>query len=182
MAKGIFLLCFGDESKAGTKCKGLIDRLTQRRLLKCVFHAPIKEFSAEVREKILDISKQSHAALRAEIESELAELIQREFNVAVDADYIILNSFQIKSVRESSRNDEASILVCKTGKNPSQLENESVLFESIDERLSDKYIDVYAPVEWKDRADRGRKLIRLAPLIKEIIQRKIPTLQRKLDL
>jgi hypothetical protein len=177
-----FLLHFGNDNHAGTKCKGLIDRLTQRKLLKCVFHAPIKEFSAEVREKILDISKPLHAVLRAEIELELAELVQREFNVAVDADYTMLNSFQIKSVRESSRNDEASILVFKPGRNPSQLENESVLFESIDERLSDKFVDVYAPVEWKDRADRSRKLIKLVPLIKEVIQRKIPTLQRQLDL
>jgi hypothetical protein len=86
----------------------------------------------------------------------------------VNPDFTILHTYQIKSVRESSRNDEASILVEKQGL-PGKFEDESVLFSSINERLSDEYVEVYAPVSWPNVAERARHLNSIMPKIKEII-------------
>ncbi|MEI8242952.1 MAG: hypothetical protein WCI17_06765 [bacterium] len=48
---------------------------------------------------------------------------------------------------------------------------ESTLFASIDERLSDQYIEVYAPMEWKNHAEREQRLTHLVSTIKPILER-----------
>ena len=96
-------------------------------------------------------------------------------------DFVILHSYQIKSARESSRNDEASILVSRPGQIPSHLEKESTLFASIDERLSDQFVEIYAPIEWGERGDRERRLARLALPLKETVQKNLPAVQQRLE-
>lgn len=177
-----FLMTFGQDGKAGSKCRLLLERLLQRRLLKRVFHLPVRDFSAEAREQLLDLGKPGQSALRKKIELAVAFVLRDEFNVPVDSDFVILHSYQIKSARESSRNDEASILVSRPGQIPSQLEKESTLFASIDERLADQFVEVYAPVEWADRADRDCRLARLASPLKEAIQGNLPGLQQQLKI
>jgi hypothetical protein len=177
-----FLMTFGQEGKAGSKCKLLLDRLTERRLLKRVFHLPVREFTPEARERLLDLGKPDQSALRRKVEIEVASVLRDEFNEAVEPDLVILHSYQIKSARESSRNDEASILVSRPGQIPSHLEKESTLFASIDERLSDQFVEIYAPVEWGERADRDRRLARLAQPLKEAIQKNLPGIQQRLEL
>lgn len=59
------------------------------------------------------MGKPEAAALRATIENEIAKELAKEFKTKVNPDLTILHTYQIKSVRESSRNDEASILVEK---------------------------------------------------------------------
>ena len=176
-----FLLKFGQDGKPRAKSTQLLQHLIERHLLKRVFYVATKEFPAECKEKLTAITKPANAPLRRRIEKEIAELWQREFHEKVDHAFTILHSYQIKSVRESSRNDEASILVSKPGF-PGKFEDESVLFASINERLSKEYVEVYAPVSWVDRADRNKKLKRITPLIKEIIIQRIPKLQLSLDI
>jgi hypothetical protein len=94
--------------------------------------------------------------LRQAIEQEVAARIASELNEKVEADFTILHTYQIKSVRESSRNDEASILVGKSPNPPGKFEEESVLFSSINERFADQYVEVYAPISWSDHAERNR--------------------------
>jgi HD superfamily phosphohydrolase len=176
-----FMLKFGDEGKANAKCALLLNKLTRRELLKRVLYAPIKEFPAVIKEKLMAISRPQNSKLRIEIEKEIAKVLATECKTTVSSDFTILNTYQIKSVRESSRNDEASILVSKPTW-PVKFEDESVLFASINERFSDEYVEVYAPVIWSDRAERVKRLNRVVPLIKEIITTKIPSLQLSLDL
>ena len=127
------------------------------------------------------IGNRENSKLRTEIEKEITAVLRREFGSEVDPDFTILHTYQIKSVRESSRNDEASILVSKPGL-PGKFEDESVLFASINERFSDEYVEVYAAVSWRDRAERIKRLNKVSPLIKEILSTQIPTLQLSLKL
>lgn len=85
-------------------------------------------------------------------------------------------------MRESSRNDEASILVNKGAEKPGKFEDESVLFSSINERLSDEFVEVYAPVNWQEHAQRTKVLNRLSPLVKDLITTALSPIQLKLKL
>jgi hypothetical protein len=152
-----------------------------RQLLKRILYASIKEFPAECKEKLMAITKPVNARLRREIEKEISKVLSKEFEEKITPEFTVLHSYQIKSVRESSRNDEASILVHKPGF-PGRFEDESVLFASINERFSDEYVEIYAPVSWSDRAERNKRLKKVVPLIKEIIVSRIPTMQLALDI
>ncbi len=176
-----FLLKFGEEGKPKAKCAELLRRLMGRRMLKRLLYAPSKEFPAECKENLMAITRPENAVLRGEIEKEIANEVGKEFGCRIDPDFTILHTYQIKSVRESSRNDEASILVSRFGL-PAKFEDESILFASINERLSDEYVEVYGPVAWKDHADRTRRLNKLTPLIHEIIKNRIPSAQLSLKL
>jgi uncharacterized protein len=176
-----FLLKFGESGKAKAKCTILLQRLISRNLLKRVLYASMKEFPSDSKEKLMAITRPENARLRREIEREIAKVISKEFGKNADPDFTILHTYQIKSVRESSRNDEASILVSKQGL-PVKFEDESVLFASINERFSEEYVEVYAPACWTDRADRNKKLKKVTPAIREIIISKIGSIQLKFDL
>src|SRR6266436_6987297 len=141
-----FLHVFGENGPSGTKCTELIQRLINRNLLKRVFYASVKEFPADCKETLVSLGKRENANLREAIEQEVAARIASELNEKVEPDFTILHTYQIKSVRESSRNDEASILVGKSPNPPGKFEEESVLFSSINERFADQYVEVYAPI------------------------------------
>lgn len=177
-----FMDRFGERGPKGAKCTELVQRLARRHLLKRVYYAPAKEFNAESKERLLAIGKPKNAEIRREIEAELASALTSEFNAPVDPDFTILHTYQIKSVRESSRNDEASILVARAGQMPGNFEDESVLFSSINERLADEYVEVYAPVTWSDHAERTRHLNSVTPILKEIISSRTGSLQLALQL
>ncbi len=164
-----FLDRFGENGKKSAKSTMLIQRLISRSLLKRVFYAPVKEFDADAKERLMSIEEPDNQTIRQQIETEIAKALSAKFNTNVEADFTILHTYQIKSVRESSRNDEASILVAKPGRMPGKFEDESVLFSSINERFSDEYVEVYAPVAWSDPAERARHLNAVTPIIKEII-------------
>lgn len=177
-----FMMAFGVNGKRGTKCKEILDRLQSRQLFKRVFYAPVKEFAEDVREKLTDISLRENAGVRHDLEAAIGGVISTELNTAIDGDYVIVHSYQIKSVRESSRNDEASILVYKGPAMPGKFEDESVLFSSINERLADEFVEVYAPVAWQEHADRTRVLNKISPRIKELITERLAPIQPRLNL
>jgi putative nucleotidyltransferase with HDIG domain len=172
-----FLDRFGENGKKSAKCTALIQRLLSRSLLKRVFYAPVKEFDADAKERLMSIEETENHLVRQQIETEIAKALAAEFNTTVEGDFTILHTYQIKSVRESSRNDEASILVAKPGRMPGKFEDESVLFSSINERFSDEYVEVYAPVSWSDPAERARHLNAVTPIIKEIISTRARSIQ-----
>ncbi len=164
-----FLLVFGEDGASGARCTELIQRLINRNLLKRVFYVPVKEFPPECKETLVSLGKPENAAERASIETEIAGRIASELSENVEPDFTILHTYQIKSVREASRNDEASILVEKSPNLPGKFEEESVLFSSINERFSDQYVEIYAPISWNDHADRTRRLNKLATGLKDAI-------------
>lgn len=123
-------------------------RLRERRLLKQVFSTRVESFDGRIREVISkQLLKPSCDSTRQAIEAEVAELLAEKLGQTVVADYVIVNVFGIKSVRESSRNEDAEILV-RTGDAPRPFSEESRLFGSINEAFADNFIEVYAPIDW----------------------------------
>ena len=151
-----FLATFGSESPPGPLSGELVRRLQQRRLLKQVFSGSIKDFlDPTARERLLSIDKPDYDEPRRQLERSIADEITRRMKQPVDPHFVIVHSYTIKSMRESSRNDEGSILVDKSP-SPLPFEEESTLFASINEGLQEAYVGVYAPVEWPTPADKQR--------------------------
>lgn len=144
---------FGSTRFEGKLCHGLLQRLQQRRLLKRVFHGKVKDLKPEVREPLSKLSKPSNSESRKRIESTLSEHIASVLGTSIDANFVILHAFGIKSVKEMSRNDEAGILV-KDGTTKAHFEDMSALFASIQEGYKEEYVEVYAPILWQERERR----------------------------
>jgi len=148
----LFMQKFCINGKDGSKCKELLLRLKDRKLLKRVFDCSVTEFQPGVRD-ILPNLQNENKKIAKKIEIDIAEKIKELTNQEIDSNFVIINVYSIRSVREISRNDEAGILVA--GPTPRPFEEKSTLFASINERYSDEFVEVYAPVEWD--SDTGKK-------------------------
>lgn len=140
----------------------LLQRLRSRHLLKQVYSDRIENCDARVRESLKELSKSKSDALRDKIEAALAAFLSDRLQAQVVGHFVIAHSFGIKSVRESSRNDEGEMLVL-CGGTPRFFSEESKLFGSINEAFADDFVEVYAPIEWpcpetKDATREGWKL------------------------
>lgn len=144
-----FLREFGDEKRyAGKLCHELVRRLCDRRLLKLVFNDRLDRFSGEVRENLPPIMKPARGADRGKLEEAVAEAIDLNVNGdPINKKLVIVNAFDIKSVRVMSRNDEGGILVDRPS-GPRPFEEESALFRSISQGYTESFVEVYAPVDW----------------------------------
>jgi HD superfamily phosphohydrolase len=152
-----------------SRCGQMFERLRARRLLKRVFVARVKDFAAEVRDVLKAISARGCDALRAAIEKRIAEELSSQTQQAVDADFVVVHAFDIKSVRETSRNDEEGILVA-TSPEPRPFLDESTLFASINEGYIDQFVEVYAPVSWETLSARSKLLRASFEPIKALIE------------
>ncbi len=149
-----FLEVFGDEAR-GSRCGQMLARLRKRRLLKRVYVSRVKDLAAEVRDIITGISRRERDALRTAIEKEIAEELSNRTGQSIDPDFVIVHAFDIKSVRETSRNEEEGILVAARPE-PKPFLSESTLFASINEGYVDQFVEVYAPVTWDTLATRKK--------------------------
>lgn len=130
-------------------------RLRQRKLFKVVFTRPLRDFEdPQVRESLS--SSEKNPELRRKLEREIADYLSTKMGTDIKPYHVIVKPFTIKSVREQSRNSEGSIIIL-TGGGPRNFEDESTLFRSIDERESDQYVEVYAPVAFSDEVDKRKK-------------------------
>lgn len=167
-----FLLHFGGEQFAGTRLHRLLTRLRQRRLLKRVYRKKIKELPEHCIEPLEQITKKEGKPKRTELESNICGVIandfKKHFDGGEDSFSVILHSYKLKSVKEQSRNNEGPILVDQIPK-PKMFEEESSLFRSIDEKLSEAYVEVYAPVTYDSPAQKRRLLTALDQPITEIL-------------
>lgn len=168
-----FLLHFGGERFSGSHIQRLLNRLSQRKLLKRVYHRKIKELPDHCREPLEQISKRGNETKRSELESKILDIIASGFKRYLDegeqATYsVILHSYKLKSVKDESRNNEGPILVDRVPK-PKMFEEESSLFHSIDEKLSEAHFEVYAPVSYDSPAERRKLLMALDQPITEIL-------------
>jgi HD superfamily phosphohydrolase len=162
-----FLGTFGAPDQS-TRCAAVLRRLRERRLLKQVFKARTPELRAEAREILMALPRRSHDGLRVAIETAAAEELARRTKKAIDPDLVIVHTFDIKSVRETSRNDEAGILV-STDPEPRSFTDESALFRSINEGYVEQFVEVYAPVDWApDEKNKIRRESR--EVIKDVIE------------
>jgi len=168
--------------KAEGKCKEMLNRLMKRQLLKRVFSGKPSDFKEEVREQLLMLVKQNPEdgvqkkfdIIRKRVEKHIADLVGEKIGKEIDSDFLIYHAFNIKSVKEMSRNDEASILVYMPSM-PREFEDESTLFRSINEGLNEEFVEVYAPVDWIGHTQRENICDTLRGPIIEAIETEIST-------
>lgn len=153
-----------------TKCREILTRLTERQLFKRVFRGKQADFSDRARDKLNKLGQADYLDKRCEIERIIAEELGSLFGAEVDANYVILHVFNIKSVREMSRNDDSEILISKRPE-PVPFEQESILFKSINEGMREEFVEVYAPVSWSNRTHRNQMIDRAREPVVEAINK-----------
>jgi HD superfamily phosphohydrolase len=130
------------EDQYAEKYAGRIFRaLVERRLWKLVFDRDVADFPDSWVKN----------ALIGRVDEGKAKTIERRVgeHLGVDTNMVVLNISSVKSVREQARTDEASLLI-NTRTGPKPFEQASILFRSIDERLKEQRVQVYAPVQFPD--------------------------------
>jgi hypothetical protein len=174
----LFIQKFCIGGKDNSKCRELLLRLRERRLLKQVFTCRVNEFRPDVRDVLAKMIDERQK-IASDIETSIAEEISKLTGQKVDLDFVIINAFNIRSVRETSRNDEAGILIAgEAGQPPKPFEDESTLFASINERYADEFVEVYAPIEWNNETEKKtiRRKLR-EPIFKIIEDNTLQTLK-----
>ncbi len=160
-----FIVTFTDDKFEGKYCHYLLNRLNNRQLLKRIYSRPIKDLPEECRDSLLNISRPENIKQRSTLEEQLWEIIRKTIKENSSAQItcdqedhrlLIIHSYTIKSVRTQSRNDEASIPVDKILKEPSTFEEESTLFNSINEKLSQAFVELYAPILYDTTVDKNK--------------------------
>lgn len=162
-----FINTFGrSKTHANTKCQEMLRRLEERKLLKRVFQAKPTDFPPEIRDSLKNIGRDTDG--KRKLEHEIAEKLSALLESNIDPAFVILNVYDIKSVKEMSRNDEAGIMIAKDPA-PVPFEEESALFKSINEGYKEESVEVYAPVEWQTPAERKEIIRKVHEPIQEII-------------
>jgi hypothetical protein len=178
-----FLFQFDSRAKPRTKCGDLLSRLQTRQLHKRVFSARIETFDEDIRPILQDISKPEKCELRKKVEesaaAELTRILGRNDN-PVNALEVIVHAFDIQSVREMSRNDEAAIMIARRPE-PASFDQCSTLFASINESYSEVTVEIYAPITWDTRTDRSRILREVAEPLRAAISAAIKDALQKGD-
>lgn len=128
--------------------RSMFQNLAQRRLHKRIATYRLQEFDDPlVRKRLSDLSQSDMGELETRIGAYLSK----------DPNLVIVNTFSIKSVREQARNSEASIIVMGPDvEKPAVFEAKSALFRSINEAVSEKYIEVYAPINYIDEKQKKK--------------------------
>lgn len=173
-----FMVMFTENRFDGKECHDLLMRLKSRHLLKRVYQKQIKDLPEICRDPLINISKPENKLQRSELESFLWEpicnLVSGKCNGQITCSpdnpkYLIVHAYKVKSVREMSRNDEASIPVYRRIEKPSTFEEESTLFNSINEKLNQAFVELYAPVTYDTPVDRTKML----KMIDEVVSQKL---------
>ncbi|MCK4404004.1 MAG: hypothetical protein KAW02_02835 [candidate division Zixibacteria bacterium] len=120
---------------------------------------------APLKRKIFDLDLSENRKLKRKIETMVAKVLKIE-----PKEYVIANSIKIKSVRVMSRDSEGAVAVEKKDGRISNFEQESTIFRSIDESLTDVDFEVYAPVEYKDERDKNQRLENYRKEIQHILR------------
>ena len=140
-------------------CKMLFENLLARKLHKRIFSMNVRDFAEPDLKLII-----------SERFSDVARIVEHAVGRLLDLDpkLIIANKYAIRSVREQSRNSVGPIMVLRPG-TAVTFEDESTLFRSINEAEKDEFVEVYAPVEFKDEKDKRIRLREYAEAISRII-------------
>lgn len=163
------LASFNSVSRPDTYCGRMFHRLENRQLHKRIYNVRIRDLeNPAVGAALLELGKKANDERRASLEQQIADKIRELLHQEVDPHEVIIHTFDINSVRSSSRNDEMSIQVLNR-RGPKPFEEASTLFESIDEKYKEGFVEVYAPVFWETRADRSKAVRALDEPIREIL-------------
>ncbi len=169
---GRLLHAFDKRARPDTLCGEFLYRLQCRQLHKQVYSQRVDQLASgepQARERLVAIGKQENEDLRKRLEAEIAKILEQHDCGTIDSRCVIVHGFDIQSVRTSSRNDEAGIMVVRAN-GPRPFEQESPLFASISEGYAEAYVEVYAPVTWDTRADRQKLRSSLERPITECIE------------
>lgn len=134
---------------AATQAGLMFRRLVERRLFKRVIDFKTSELAGSLPAAVSQRFNEKRNALEAEVALKLSELAEME----IHSSQVILHLYKIDSVRTQARNDEAGILI-KRSRGLVPLQDESVLFRSIDESMRDEHLDCYAPLPECDEKKR----------------------------
>ena len=167
-----FFSRFATEAKESSKCAQMLRRLLDRNLLKRVFSGRPLDFEAGIRDRLLPLVRRENKRERTQVEAALAEVIAKAVNHKIDPNFVIYHAFDVKSVKEMSRNDDSGILVAKQS-GPVEFLQESTLFRSISEGFKEEYVEVYAPVSWKTATERQHICAALTEEIRATIEKMI---------
>lgn len=124
---------------SATQAGQMFRRLVERRLFKRVLELKIRELASALQAAV----SQRFTEKRCLLEAEVAEKLSSLTGSKVPASQVILHLYKIASVRTQARNDEAGILI-KRRQGFVRFEDESVLFQSINESLREETLDCYA--------------------------------------
>jgi HD superfamily phosphohydrolase len=143
-------------------------RLYKRNLFKIIFSKNLRELKDKgvgerLRDWIINLCDKNSAEKRKQIEQEIARIDLLD----CPSDFIILNSYMIKSVKEMSKDSEGNIIIVKSDESKRQFDEDSTVFKSIDDSIKDIIVEVYAPLEYKDIQDKEKKI---KTLTKEILE------------
>ncbi len=142
--------------KSKGKAFEIFNRLHHRNLFKRIFSEKLKDTEANpiIKDKLIHIGK--NEKLRKKIESLISQLLISPQN---DQAYIIANTFKFKSVKEISRgNSEEKLIILTPEGIPTDFQNESNLFNSINQSLNDVYFEIYAPVSYDSPFEKEKLL------------------------
>lgn len=133
----------------------IFNRLHHRNLFKRIFSEKLKDTDANpvIKDKLIHIQK--NEKLRKKIESSISQLISPHNDQA----YIIANTFKFNSVKEiSGGNSEEKLIILTPEGIPTDFQNESNVFNSINESMNDVYFEVYAPVFYDTPVEKEKLL------------------------
>jgi len=143
----------GKRAKAG-KSKEILERLIERRLFKCMFKADLDAFSVEVKTKMGNYKEDpANLKLRMRIERGLADVLSSQIGTKIDSDFVIFKRVKIKSIHELALND-GQVLVEGDG-TPQPIDEVSRFLGSVGKAGAGVDLEVYAPIEWPVRFQRG---------------------------
>ena len=134
---------------AATQAGQMFRRLVDRRLFKRVINLKTRELDGILPAAVSQRFSEKQKLLEAEAAGKLSELTGME----ISPSQVIFHLYKIESVRTQARNDEAGILI-KGSTGIVRLEDESVLFQSINESMRDENLDCYAPLPECDEKER----------------------------
>lgn len=147
----------------GDTCDGyarkIFKNLKERKLHKRIAWFKIRDFEDPVLRQAISEMKPSDRTL---LEKDIGNLLQ------VDPNLVIVDGYTIRSVRETARNTEASIIVL-TPEGPRNFDEESTLFRSIDEAIQDQYMAVYAPITYPDETKKRQIQNQYSAEIKNLV-------------
>lgn len=168
-ARFLETFCPAGRPPPGPKSGALLRRLRGRKLLKRVYTDRIGDLDVRVREVVRALLQPKHDEVRGKIEAAVADYLSRQLQQAVESDLVIANAFDIKSARETLRNEEDEILVHEK-KTPRAFTEVSTLFKSINEAYSDQHVEVYAPIQWPAAADKDDLREQWKAKVRELIE------------
>jgi len=152
----------------------LFRRLTQRKLFKRVLALPLRPV---VETSGVSDFEERFPAMRPELETAIAEELQKRGFGVIPPEHVILHYYRIESVRTQSRNSERAIRVRQDG-GVAPFEDVSTLFNSIDQRLREEHLEAFAPVHFTDDKSKRAAQQHHREFLRDLLTQKLSAQQQ----